>query len=329
MVGAEQTTDPIEMPSFEQHRRQRSRSREPSSLRNSLVLEGSAPTALARGQQLGPLKEVASTQNTPAGPITAMKAEDSGMAEPVDLGKRLPTLPNTPSSAYPPSTIFSESIDINALQSHFSSTTIDTSVSEDDIGTPESARFSGWSDAAVSAGHSSYRTESFIEDRPMSTLMGLRIVTPTKEQMQTCAETETDFEDTPQQPPPPRGVIKLATAVSSSTMSTSSTPSMPASPTGSDQEELLETSALTGQLDESPARFQYQHYRLPVDDSSSEITLKSPLAKREAVMEVPRALPFSSQVPTSNSSAAPIAHSITMQELMDELSYLGEAIHQR
>ena len=75
-------------------------------------------------------------------------------------------------------------------------------------------------------------------------------------------------------------------------------------------------------------RFRYQHYRLPEDEFGSEITLKSPAAKRDGVMEMPSPpkVAEGGQLAQENSL---LGHSTTMQQLMDELAYLGGMIHQK
>lgn len=324
-AGSEGSAETIDVPSFQQHRRQRSRSRDPSSLRNSLVLDNSAPLALLGGKQLHTLKEVASTQNTPAYPNTAIRADEQNLGESLDLEKRLPTLPNTPSSAYPASTIFRESTDIEALQSHFSSTTIDTSDGEDEMTSPGALRFSNWSESYASAGRSSFYPESFIEDEPTSASVPPRMSTPMRACAASDAEYVTDFEDTPQPPALPPRNIKLSTAVSSSSMSTASNSSMPASPSDYDHRH---TSYSRQCEPRSPSRFKYQHYRLPEDEHGSEITLKSPAARRDGLVEVPSHFDVASGPETPRNNAS-MAHSTNMQQLIDELAYLGEMIHHK
>jgi hypothetical protein len=291
------------------------------------VLDSNAPLTLAGGRQLDTLKEVASAQNTPAYP-TAIKTDEQDLSDSLNLEKRLPTLPNTPSSAYPPSTIFRESVDIDALQSHFSSTTIDTSDGEEYNSSPESFRFSNWSASYPSAGHSSYYTESFIDEEPMSAARFTKVTTPIRETTTADAEYITDFEDTPQPPALPARTVKLTTAISSSSMSTASNLSMPASPSYSEHDETLIASSFEIEEPMSAGRFKYQHYRLPEDEFGSEITLKSPIGKRDGLMEVPPHLGVAEAAQTSHRNSF-AAHSSTMQQLMDELAYLGDMIHQK
>ena len=158
----------VPISSFSQHRRQRSVSREPSSLRNAQQPDTSPDLAAfsqtaVHYQSLDTVREVASTNNTPVWPLTAVKVgvdDDSQSA--LDLEKRLPTLPNTPSSAYPSS--FADGdlqhlgpVDMMNLQSHFSCTTIDSEAYTNSYIYNDNSRFSDWTDApATSAVHSAY-----------------------------------------------------------------------------------------------------------------------------------------------------------------------------
>ena len=175
------------MSSFQQHRRQRSHSREPSPLRRSLTLEDGQKLreAVLEMTRPGGLESVVEV-NTPQWPMTAKKTV-AGQSQPTtavlagqsaqvpgciqilgqplvhggsvevrieseaDIDKRLPTLPNTPSSAYPVS-----EIDDSPMRqppkpapapeaSHFSSTTIDSEASHHvPIPPPPQSCFSSW-----------------------------------------------------------------------------------------------------------------------------------------------------------------------------------------
>ncbi|RMZ88507.1 hypothetical protein DV736_g4263, partial [Chaetothyriales sp. CBS 134916] len=204
--------DSLSLSSFAEHRRQRSRSRESRSrsLRSSLGLSdmgGEGPNEAAeRRKQLSTVKEVASAQNTPGlglrpnGPGTADLRKATAA---LDLEKRLPTLPNTPSSAYPASLTESEegskvALNIEHEQSHFSSTTIDTDSS---AVTPmtQSARSSEFSESIDTGTRGSWTlTESEMDERERE-----RISEPLDGEAATTprtgrTETETEIEDTPQ-----------------------------------------------------------------------------------------------------------------------------------
>lgn len=262
-------------------------------------------------------------QNTPANPLTANIDGGVGEIDSMDLAKRLPTLPNTPSSAYPPSTIFSESIDMKILESHFSSTTIDTSESEDEARTPDSLHFSGWSGQYT---HESIYADSVIVDEPMSALLSPKSVTPKRTSGYLDAG-ETEFEDTPQQSSGPRKKLNLSTAFSTSTMSSISSASLPSSPIDVEESMTAPNSPLDRKGSDTSSRLRYQHYRLPTGDLGSEITLKSPTTKREGLVEVPRGFDYKTGTATTPGDPM-IAPSTSMQALMEELSYLGNMIHQ-
>ena len=309
--------------SFHAHRRQRSTSREPSSLRNSLLLEDTDAAPLREvgypsKQPLSTLKEVASAQNTPGFP--------TGLPATSDLEKRLPTLPSSPSSAYPDSSAEEHqgdrgSMDIENLTSHFSTTTIDTSSSiHSSPAEEDTARFSGFSSNYADTARSSMYATSFIDDEPMSALLGPGATTPRRENLQ--EDDETEFEETP-----PRGAARrddsLPTMLSSSTVSSTTVSSLSTSPSDyAPAEDRWGRRA-------SPERFSYQHYRLPGNDHGSEITLKQP--SQESVLRSdhpPTANPFGLRKPSIGKAQNTLPHSSNMQQLIDELSYLGDMIHQ-
>ncbi|KAK5080370.1 hypothetical protein LTR05_008617 [Lithohypha guttulata] len=112
--------------SFEQHRQQRSRLREASSSENTSPV-CSRPQVeslnLVKSSQvpLGTFSEAVSAKITPIDE----ESETAAIAKmSIDLQKRLPTLPNTPSSAYPPITTIDTDADLE--RSHFSAWTTTT-----------------------------------------------------------------------------------------------------------------------------------------------------------------------------------------------------------
>jgi hypothetical protein len=144
--GLEQLSDlqePFVVPSFQSNRRQRSRSRDPSSLRNSLTVPDDCVVEISlhdasghRYQALETLKEAPSQQSTPTWPATARKVDENDISCELPhpaLEKRLPTLPNSPSSAYPPSAASDSpakrlSEELKNLKSHFSEMTMSSFV---------------------------------------------------------------------------------------------------------------------------------------------------------------------------------------------------------
>ena len=201
------------MTSFSQHRRQRSRSRDPSPLRQSLTLEDGQRLRDAVFEVVRPNNgglEAVVEVNTPQWPTTAKKTPSHGMhlmsnldspsrrghddggihvlgqplvhggnveimieADP-DTEKRLPTLPNTPSSAYPVSEIEDSPMRLPPQQapleeiSHFSSTTIDSTASRQiPIPPPPISLFSSWT---TSAGQSNRAISDSSYERVKSSL---------------------------------------------------------------------------------------------------------------------------------------------------------------
>lgn len=161
--GLEQPPDlqeAIAVSSFQSNRRQRSRSRDPSSLRNSFTMSDDSISGASsshdsnarRYQALETLKEAASQQNTPTWPVTARRVVDGkGQLAGLPLSaleKRLPTLPNSPSSAYSPSAASDSPVkrlsdELKNLQSHFSEMTV-SSTSSPNLVEKNRSHFSEW-----------------------------------------------------------------------------------------------------------------------------------------------------------------------------------------
>ncbi|KAI1609461.1 hypothetical protein EDD37DRAFT_157678 [Exophiala viscosa] len=323
---------PVAMPSFAQHRRQRSSSREPSSLRNPLS-RGTTPTrkptdqACTSFQALETLEEVATPLKTPGHPLTAVKAETIRLVDDhqiqLDLEKRLPTLPNTPSSAYPPSCVGDSpslqlGADIEHLQSHFSSTTIETGSRVDSYAKIEHSHFSDWTCSTTRISALSENASSIIDLEPMSP----------------PADEGFDFTNIPAiglvDHGAHQGVMKaggypkpkpdgLPSASSLSTIS-----SVASSATASSYPDL------DGPMEKGSTWGKFQHYRLPSEDVGSGVTLKAldtaNIAKPLVVDGHHRATHL--QNPGCGFVEPTIPHSTTMQQLLDELSYLGGMIQQ-
>ena len=343
-VSSNGSSAAVSIASFEQHRRQRSRSRTPSSLRNSMSLEdGITPAPVETGVKrlpLSTLKEVPSTQNTPAAPLTG-KGQTHVEDEDVNLEKRLPTLPNTPSSAYPPSSatatyISNSSIDLEALQSHFSCTTIDTSTSGDLSVATESTEETDWSNdytTDYSMPNSGFTDDSLIESEPMSALVDGDLMTPTHERLSRTRNLEAGLNINTQSQRMPERDMSSATTFSSSMMSSTTASSLASSPSQYANEDDNWHRPIHRAT--SVERFQHQHYRLPVGDYGSEITLKEPARPSKTdvppVSQPPAAVVGIRRQDTGDQNQqhqGELAHSTTMQELMNELSYLGGMINQ-
>ncbi|EXJ92660.1 hypothetical protein A1O3_01212 [Capronia epimyces CBS 606.96] len=324
----------VVLSSFGQHRRQRSMSREPSSLRNSLSLEEtpvheSLDEPGTPNQRLETLTEVASTTTTPVWPPTALKigvprSVDDKQPVPLDLEKRLPTLPNTPSSAYPPSTMDDSpsnrlGVDIEGLQSRFSSTTIETGSCTDSHINNEQSRFSDWTcSTTMLSPRSEYAPSNTTEFDPTSPLAvdldfaGFKTINVLRK-----AECQDELGHSNDSATLQEG---LPSALSFSTISSVTSSTAPSSHVDLD-------SAKDAELCWS----RFQHYSLPTEDAGSGTTRKptstddhiAPLA----VDEQHRTEAFQSRVTDLDGPSLP--HSTSMQQLLDELSYLGGMIQQK
>lgn len=317
--------------SFQQHRRQRSLSREPSSLRNSLLLDESpgpksSEVPISTYRPMETLKEVASMTNTPIWPLTAIKIEGENLVDDdkngPDLGKRLPTLPNSPSSAYPPSSIADDSPrqrfeeELANLQSHFSATTIDTESYTNSYINNEQSRFSDWSCSTTRLSPTSDCAISIIDLEPMS---------PTVELDNTLREVNPTLmagQDEQKDNPEARGYSAPTTDALPSAFSFSTISSIASSAAPSSHIDL------DGAKDADFSWSKFQHYSLPTDETESTATFKqvaSPKHVSPLVLEAAdRDQGFQSQLTSYDGSTMP--HSSSMQQLLDELSYLGDMI---
>ncbi|KAK5055335.1 hypothetical protein LTR84_013085 [Exophiala bonariae] len=317
--------------SFQQHRRQRSLSREPSSLRNSLLLDDAAnqkssevPTTSYRPMET--LKEMASTTNTPIWPLTAIKIEgenlvdDDGRDEP-DLGKRLPTLPNSPSSAYPPSSVADDSPrqlfeeELANLQSHFSATTIDTESYTNSYIINDQSRFSDWTCSTTRFSPVSDCADSIIDLDPMSPTVALDDTLREVKTMSVAGQAaqKSDLEKGYSIP----SIDTLPSAFSFSTISSVASSAVQSSHVDID-------SPNDGDFSWS----KFQHYSLPTDETGSITTLKQVTSPKQVsplvVDGVERDQGFQPQLTSYAGSDMP--HSTSMKQLLDELSYLGDMI---
>jgi hypothetical protein len=311
----------VPISSFAQHRRQRSLSREPSSLRNSQQLDTSPDlTTFSHTtvpyRPLETLKEVASTANTPVWPLTALKVDkDDAMDDGrqlLDLEKRLPTLPNTPSSAYPASAVEGdvqdeETEDVTNLQSHFSCTTVDTEPRTESYIHNDNSRFSDWTDAPTRFSPESEYAPSILDFEPISPPPGL-----------TLEDSQKDQQEFGYQGYDPLKQDGLPSASSFSTVSSIASSAAPGPQDNLD-------SAKSGHFSWS----KFQHYSLPPEEAGSGATLKPTAAVEHAsplVVNDHHAGVYQPRV--TDGQAASVPHSTSMQQLLDELSYLGDMIQQ-
>ncbi|OAP64373.1 hypothetical protein AYL99_00345 [Fonsecaea erecta] len=321
----------VPISSFAYHRRQRSVSREPSSLRSSLQPDttniGMFDETAVQYQPLATLKEVASATNTPVWPLTAVKVEGEKEAGdirvPLDLEKRLPTLPNTPSSAYPPSVMDEPSTndeldDIANLRSHFSCTTIQTESPTDSFLPHDRSRFSDWTDGTDKFSPQSELGSSMLDFEPISPLpeaaLDFPSDTPITVEVQSPPQ---DFTVGNTSAGPKQG--GLPSAFSFSTVNTVASSTAPSSHVDLDSTKDAHFSWTS-----------FQHYSLPSEDPGFGAVQKpATVANHVApvvVDENHRAGVYQPQMSSYDESTIP--HSTSMQQLLAELSYLGGMIQQ-
>jgi hypothetical protein len=333
--------------SFQQHRRQRSRSKEPSNLRRSLSLSDEGDdqepvlnVTTSAYQPLETLKEVASAQNTPTWPVTAKRIQVEFPLRENILEKRLPTLPNTPSSAYPPS-IYSDSpakqLDkqIEALQSHFSNSTMESVPTfGDDEPCPGISHFSSWTmsteTSSQGSNYSGKQSECGSDSMHHTRMSSFSVLSSPFE----SKSAETLVPELPARSPE-----QLTSTTSCSTISStlSTSPSSPESESFEFEHNSLDTN-VNNAIPQASTPTHLQAYRLP--DLSPEGNGPSTCVKATPQEHFPpHDLAFTSPmksefeiqpVPTIQNKHdkldSTFAHSQTMQQLLQELSYLGDLI---
>ncbi|KAJ9616325.1 hypothetical protein H2200_000043 [Cladophialophora chaetospira] len=317
-----ESSAPVPTSSFAQHRRQKSTSREMSSLHSSQLSEMSSDlTTLGQStvtyHPLETVKEVASATNTPVWPLTALKVDEEKTADDsqllLDLEKRLPTLPNTPSSAYPPSIAeeaeeLDKAQDVANLQSRFSCTTVDTEPRTDSY-LQDNSRFSDWTDAPIKHSPESEYASSMLDFEPVSPPPDLSLdLLPDDEQHD---DSRHGLLNTSKQD-------GLPSASSFSTVTSVASSAAPSTHDGLD-------SAKSGHFPWS----KFQHYSLPTEEAGSGTTLKATSKSEQATPLVVENHLSEVYPPQSTGQREPtIPHSSSMQELLNELSYLGDIIQQ-
>jgi hypothetical protein len=340
--GLEQPPDlqePFPLSTFQSHRRQRSKSRDPSSLRNSLTLPDDCVVETSLNdvgghqyQVLETLKEAPSLQNTPTWPVTSRKVgEDAVLPNPL-LEKRLPTLPNSPSSVYPLSAASGSpgkrlSEELKNLKSHFSEMTV-SSASYSCLAEKDHSHFSQWTAAVTehspssdygihatnfSSGESSptrpppspYRVNP-MSSEPESTLIRENTFMSDAEMLPSTISCSTISScDSTSPPSPSYQVLDLPLSGDDNNF----TPS--GKRDGMTADGHLPGFALPDDLQPSDALLKTQQSR-PFQEQIDPITPRVGIRRPDSTGEMPNHQGF--------------PHSASMQKLMDELSYLGDMI---
>ena len=333
--------DGIPASSFQSHRRQRSRSRDPSCLRNSLTVpDDCIPEALLndgtghRYQALETLKEAPSQQNTPTWPTTAMKVEisDTPRALPdTILEKRLPTLPSSPSSAYPSSAASDSpakrlSEELQNLKSHFSEMTA-SSASNSCLVEKDYSHFSQWTATTIECSPSSDYCIDAIGFSSREPSLSRRSSFPYKvHSVSSEAKSALAREDTFMSE-----AELLPSTISCSTISScdSTSPPSPSYQALDPPFSGIDHSTSSEKRFGMTADGRLPGFVLPEGLQTSDVRLKiykSPVFEDQADPTTPRVgikRPDSiAQMPNHQG----FSHSASMQQLMDELSYLGEMI---
>ena len=296
--------------SFGEHRQKRSASGEHPRPHIAIGVEkhrrlGPLDKRQSTHQPLSALQEVTSPSNNQAD----MAPADTLVRSEVNLEKRLPTLPNTPSSAYPVSMISGpqhqhRSLDMEALDSHFSATTINTEMQTMSRAINESSHFSAWtrtSDTSAIFVDSSVPVPAV----DSSALQHVRWRT-------NGAANETS--------------LPLSLSYSSMTSSASTSPSV----TGCNIPGLDSQGGTEPLLGSAPKAFspcQVQHYSLPEYDHQSQTISKAPSRTPMGGLSYDTSLSDIKQHDV-DSRENDMIHSESMQRLLDELSYLSGIIQQ-
>ena len=293
----------LQAASFEAHRRHRSRSRS----REQFIRHAASSDPLrqleplwllnSNHQPLTTLEEVVSNSNTP---VADTSIELPHKVE-ADLEKRLPTLPNTPSSAYPPSVAAispQRGLDLAALDSHFSATTIDTEYQPFSAVLEGKSHFSTWT---TSTQKSSILVEDIIP-LPTNILLVQNVPLSIDPNLEACLPSS----------------MSLASICSS----ISTTPSTSCLDTDYEFDIAEMNADRHIQLEHTA----YQHYRLPADEYTSMATLKAPLQNRRRGRSPGPDGIYKEETNQAMFDTQDLVHSESMQQLLDELSYLSDMI---
>jgi hypothetical protein len=330
------------VPSFQNHRRQRSRSREPSPLRKPLISSdqpkgefGMRDVIPSQYHPLETLTEVVSAQNTPmwptSGPIIPVCKIDEADHTSRPSSKRLPTLPNTPSSARSPG-VHTKSPLSGASKGPggIRSSLFKVSASDEYSSSIDRSHFSTWTGTTTSSFSSSQWSSVFFDGNSPS----LTPKTDPPSQLTSPWGKTSPALNNQDMAKPPRASFCVfdqdrmpSSVISSSTLSScdNTSPSSPLS-------ETSESTRAAAHRDElaSAGHKRYGmmlgnfggYYRLPVDAQNPDAALKCQL-------------PYYTDVRARDSGVDHMKiadeespHSTSMQQLIQELSYLGEMIQE-
>ena len=328
--------------SFQNHRRQRSRSREPSPLRNSSVSSEQAKGEAKVGKEscqhylpLESLKEVLSPQSSYVWPLSTSDAprHESGAADPISeaFHKRLPTLPITLSSAYPASEHYNTppsntSKELKGLENEV----LKVTVSDEDPSSTVQSHFSHWTGTTTSSYSSSQWSSVFLDGKSPSYS---EITRPSSH-----LTSPYEIKSMPDTPDATKGRLtnsvpssnRMPSIVSSSTISSddNTSPSSPASE-ASDLAPTHKNEPTSSQKRYGIMLGGFQCHQLPDDSQAAEADLKSHLllsADGRPIQNIKSNHPDNGS--PGNTPIHDFPHSTNMQQLLEELKYLGTIIRE-
>jgi hypothetical protein len=339
---SDQVDEAIVMSSFQSHRKQTSRSREPSPLRNPSVSseQPKVESAIREGsslqyQPLETLNEVLSPPNTSIWPssTTTEPKDESGATDPASAPshKRLPTLPNTPSSAIPTSEhskppATKNSKELGVLESDLLKVTISDKCPSSSV----QSHFSHCTGATSSSYLSSQWSSIFLDGKSPSfsetTGPSSHLTSPYA--IASMPETPDAVKDQGTNSVP--DASRMPSIVSSSTISSydNTSPSSPASET-SDSMQAHIAEPTSAQKRYGMMLGGFGGYQLPDDPQITAATAKSHLPYSTERRPI-RDINFHHAKNESCGRAAidDFPHSTNMQQLLEELRYLGDIIQE-
>ncbi len=326
-------------PSFQNHRGQRSRSREPSPVHKSLISH-EQPKRVSITQDancpqylpLETLREVASAQNTPIWPSTGTSIrvnEPTGPNACLEASpKHLPNLLSTPSSSlslneHPGQPSRDSAKGPAELEDFLSKVTL----SDEYPSSTDRSHFSHWTNTTISSFASSQWSSVFLDGKSPSFSRGNGPSSQPTSPWETSAVAQSPSGEKSRERSSVPDANRMPSVISSSTISSydNASPSSPAS----------ETSESAHPLREEPTSLQKRYgmvlggcqgYKLPIDPQNSQSTIQChlPWSKDDRAQDLSDDHTVGESTWEATSEDFP--HTTNMQQLLDELSYLGDMI---
>jgi hypothetical protein len=321
--------------SFQKHRRQKSQSREPSPLHTSLLSPEQPETktimeeaSCEQYQPMETLREVVSAQNTPilpsAGTPTSTNDNVGTDGPSTSSDKRLPIIPNTPSlaSSLREHSQTSQRAASKGATEHPSSPPIFTTTNEYPSSTDRS-HFSHWTATTTSSFSSSQWSSVFLEGKSPSFMQDTAPSSQPTSPWEMASARSSHDSVRARESSSALDADRMPSVISSSTISSYDNTS-PSSPTS----EISDTAhTMKGEPTSLQKRYgmmlgDFQGYKLPVGAQASESTTKTHLPY---LADGRSQNTFSSSIKATTEEFSP---STSMQQLLAELSYLGDMIQE-